>query len=137
MTKAKTHVPHLTVRGHGGVLAGAEHTLAPGETLVVGRSRTCDLSLRTTDVFRGREDAAKLLLTKEFNRVSRVHCEIAYHEDGRVEIRDLSRNGTLVDGARVGRSHVVRLGGARATIELVDGTWGTLLVTESPAASTR
>jgi hypothetical protein len=32
---------------------------------------------------------------------------------------------------------MVRLGGARATIELVDGTWGTLLVTESPAASTR
>ena len=135
MTKAKTQVPHLLVRGHGGLLAGAEHTLAPGETLVVGRSRTCDLSLRATDAFRGREDAATLLLTKEFNRLSRVHCEIAYREDGRVEIRDLSRNGTLVDGARVGRKHVVRLGGARATIELVDGTWGTLLVTESPAGA--
>ena len=133
MTERKTRVPHLLVRGHGGILAGAEHTLAPGETLVVGRSRTCDLSLRGTDAFRGREDAATLLLTKEFNRVSRVHCEIAYHEDGRVEIRDLSRNGTLVDGNRVGRTHVVRLGGTRATIELVDGTWGTLLVTELPS----
>jgi FHA domain-containing protein len=134
MTKTKAPAPHLLVRGHGGVLAGAEHTLAPGETLVVGRSRTCDLSLRNTDAFRHREDAANLLLTKEFNRVSRVHCEIAYREDGQVEIRDLSRNGTLVDGTRVGRRHLVRLGGARASIELVDGTWGTLLVSEAPAA---
>lgn len=131
MTKAKATPARLVVRGHGGVLAGAEHSLAPGETLVVGRSRTCDLSLRTTDSFRHREDAATLLLTKQFNRVSRVHCEIAYREDGSVEIRDLSRNGTLVDGTRVGRKHVVRLGGARATIELVDGTWGTLLLTET------
>lgn len=134
VTRSKAPAAHLLVRGHGGVLAGAEHTLAPGETLVVGRSRTCDLSLRTTDTFRGRDDAAQLLLTKEFNRVSRVHCEIAYRKDGSVEIRDLSRNGTLVDGARVGRKHVVRLGGGRAKIELVDGTWGTLLVSEAPAA---
>lgn len=135
MTKTKAPATQLVVRGHGGVLAGTEHTLARGETLIVGRSRTCDLSLRNTDAFRHREDAAKLLMTKEFNRVSRVHCEIRYREDGQVEIRDLSRNGTLVDGERVGRRHVVRLGGSRAQIELVDGTWGTLLLSETPTSA--
>jgi pSer/pThr/pTyr-binding forkhead associated (FHA) protein len=127
----------LEVRGHGGLLAGVEHALDRGETLVIGRSRSCDLSLRKTSAFRKREDVVTLLGSREFNRVSRIHCEIEYRKDGQVEIRDLSRNGTLVDGVRVGRSHLLRVGGKRVTVELVDGIWGKLLLVErtSPVAS--
>lgn len=123
----------LAVRGHGGLLAGVARTLEPGETLVIGRSRSCDLSLRGTNAFKKRPDAASLLESKEFNRVSRIHCELVYHADGQVEIRDLSRNGTLVDGVRVGRTHLFRLSGGRATVELIDGTWGKLLLSETDA----
>jgi pSer/pThr/pTyr-binding forkhead associated (FHA) protein len=121
----------LAVRGHGGLLAGVSRTLEPGETLVIGRSRSCDLSLRETGAFKARQDAAALLDSKEFNRVSRIHCELVYLADGQVEIRDLSRNGTLVDGVRVGRTHLFRLQGGRATVELIDGTWGKLLLSET------
>jgi pSer/pThr/pTyr-binding forkhead associated (FHA) protein len=134
---ATTTLPRLEIRGLGGLLAGARRRLERGETLVVGRSRTCDLSLRTTEAFERREDAARLLGSPAFNRVSRIHCEIAYRADGEIEVRDLSRNGTFVDGVRVGRTEVVRLRDGRATIELVDGTWGKLLLLRRGAARER
>jgi len=89
----------LEVVGHGGLLAGVNHRLEPGETLVIGRSRSCDLSLRKTSAFDKRPDAPVLLRSHQFNRVSRIHCEIEYRGDGHVQIRDLSRNGTTVAGA--------------------------------------
>jgi len=129
-----TPAARLEVRGHGGLLAGAEFSLEPGETLVIGRSRSCDLSLRKTSEFKKREDAVTLLDSHQFNRVSRIHCEIEYRTDGQVQIRDLSQNGTLVDGVRVGRSHLLRVGRSHVTVELVDGTWGKLLLVEEQTA---
>jgi len=125
----------LEVTGHGGLLAGVSHHLDPGETLVIGRSRSCDLSLRKSPVFGERSDAGDLLRSKQFNRVSRIHCEIEYRGDGNVEIRDLSQNGTLVDGVRVGRCHQMKIARERVTVELVDGTWGKLLLREAGAAA--
>lgn len=123
-------LPRLEIRGHGGLLAGVTRVLEPGQTVVIGRSRSCDVSLRNTQEFGRREDAARLLASPQFNRVSRIHCEIEYRASGEVEIRDLSRNGTFVDGVRIGRSHVVALRGGRSKVELVDGTWGSLLLTQ-------
>jgi pSer/pThr/pTyr-binding forkhead associated (FHA) protein len=128
-----TPATRLDVKGHGGLLAGVEFVLDPGETLVIGRSRSCDLSLRKTNEFAKRDDAVTLLDSKQFNRVSRIHCEIEFRKDGQVQIRDLSRNGTLVDGARVGRSHLLTVGKSHVTVELVDGTWGKLILVEEPA----
>jgi pSer/pThr/pTyr-binding forkhead associated (FHA) protein len=123
----------LAVTGNGGLLAGVDHRLEPGETLVIGRSRSCDLSLRKTSAFGERPDAPLLLRSKQFNRVSRIHCEIEYRGDGHVQIRDLSRNGTIVDGVRVGRSQDLRVGEGRVVVELVDGTWGKLLLSQVAA----
>ena len=121
MTSTLT-APCVAIRGHGGLFAGVDMTLVPGETVVVGRSRTCDVSLLAP----GRRAHASQL-----GRVSRIHCEIECLKAGDVEIRDLSRNGTLVDGVRVGRTHLFRLDGGRATVELIDGTWGKLLLSET------
>lgn len=135
MTRTTPTTARLEVRGHGGLFAGVAHSLHPGDTLVIGRSRSCDLSLRKTDEFKKREDAVTLLDSRQFNRVSRIHCEIEFRKDGQVQIRDLSRNGTFVDGVRVGRSHLLRVGPSHVTVELVDGTWGKLiLVEETPPA---
>jgi pSer/pThr/pTyr-binding forkhead associated (FHA) protein len=122
----------ITVRGHGGLLAGVDLSLTPGQTLVVGRSRSCDVSLRRTDRFLARRDAEDLLASREFNRISRIHCEIEFRKDGQLQVRDLSRNGTLVDGVRVGRTHLLRVGRRTVTVELVDGTWGKLLLSSAP-----
>jgi len=116
MTSTLT-APCVAIRGHGGLFAGVDMTLVPGETVVVGRSRTCDVSLLAP----GRRAHASQL-----GRVSRIHCEIECLKAGDVEIRDLSRNGTLVDGVRAPRSHRVRPGAAPVVVEVVDGTWGEL-----------
>ena len=131
-TKGAATGPRLLVRGHGGLLAGVKRTLAPGETLVVGRSRSCHLSLRKTRVFEHREDAAEVLVSPDFNRVSRIHCEIEFRDDGDVEIRDLSQNGTIVGGVRVHSAQRITPSVEPITVELVDGTWGKLLVSCAP-----
>ncbi len=122
--------PRLLVAGHGGVLAGERRALLPGSTLVVGRSRTCQLSLRRCRAFlRLRSPRQRALLASAgFQRVSRVHCEIAYLPDARVEIRDLSRNGTLVDGRRLTRPLVLVPGDASIEVVLADPVHGSLRI---------
>ena len=78
--------PRVLVTGHGSVLSGERHGLQPGSTLVVGRSRSCQLSLRRCRGFVNSDRQKELLASEGFRRVSRVHCEIAYLPDGRVEI---------------------------------------------------
>ncbi len=120
--------PRLTIRGAGGILEGVRRMLEPGATLVVGRSRTCHLSLRRTRGFARAGDKAELLRSPAFRRVSRVHCEIAYLPDGRVEIRDLSQNGTIIDGRRLDRPYVYTPGDAPLRLVLADPEHGELVL---------
>ena len=125
--------PRLLVVGHGGVLGGEKRALTPGTTLVVGRSRSCQLSLRKCRRFLASRDQRDLLASEGFRRVSRVHCEIHYLPDGRVEIRDLSANGTIVDGRRIERPVVLVPGDEAVKVVLADPVHGHLRVAfESP-----
>ncbi len=124
--------PRLVVMGDGGLLAGERVSIGPGATLVVGRSRSCQLSLRNARGFRRREDQTELLASRPFRRVSRVHCEIAYLPDGRAEIRDLSCNGTLVDGRRLERAYVLTPGDPAVRVALADPVHGELRVVFEP-----
>ena len=125
--------PVLVVEGAGGLLEGERCELARGETLVVGRSRSCQLSLRRVRGFRSRRDQEELLGSPRFRRVSRVHCEIAHLPDGRAEIRDLSRNGTLVDGRRLARALTLAPGDPAVEVVLADPGHGRLRVRFEPA----
>jgi|GEM_PF-1391784 len=86
--------------GIGGVVKGAKFSVRQGESVVIGRSRECDVCLRelpaVAELAERGEDAER-----HFHTVSRKHAKITYHEYGRVEIEDLSSNGTFVDGQRV------------------------------------
>jgi pSer/pThr/pTyr-binding forkhead associated (FHA) protein len=65
-----------------GSAAGQERTLAPGESLTIGRSEEANLPIRDT-------------------KISRIHCRIEQRE-GRWVVTDLdSRNGTWVGSRRV------------------------------------
>jgi len=120
--------PRLLVIGQGAVLSGERRALVPGATLVVGRSRSCQLSLRRCRGFVKSHDRPALLASEGFQRVSRVHCEVAYLPDGRVEIRDLSRNGTIVDGRRLSRPLVIVPGDPGVDVVLADPIHGSLRV---------
>ncbi|MCU0725009.1 MAG: FHA domain-containing protein [Planctomycetes bacterium] len=76
-----------------------------GQSIVVGRSRSCDVSTRKSKRFRkaSEEEQRAILAARSFLRVSRQHVKITWISRETVEIEDLSRNGTFVDGGRVDR----------------------------------
>jgi hypothetical protein len=71
-----------------------------GKTISVGRSREADFSLRRTEKYRAqspveRENDATALT------VSGKHFQITMYNLGSIEIKNLSPNGTLVDGKEI------------------------------------
>ncbi len=111
--------PSLVVRGIKGFLRGEEVVMKVGDTLIVGRSRSADLSLRKARRLLERDDISEVMGTEAFLSVSRRHVRIHYMHPGLIEIKDLSRNGTFVDGRKVdcvaltdlkARQHIVALG---------------------------
>lgn len=118
----------LLVAGRGGLLDGVRKTLTPGGAIAVGRSRSCDISLRRTRSFLGSKDPLTLLRSKAFRKISRIHFELAYLPDGRVEIRDFSRNGTFVDGSRVMGTCILEPTDEVVTLQMGDGRFGKLLL---------
>ncbi len=93
----------VRILGTKGFLKGEERTLGLGETVVVGRSRSADISVKRATKFLARKDRAQIARTKRFLSVSRRHVRIHFMHPDFVEVVDLSNNGTLVDGRRVDR----------------------------------
>jgi pSer/pThr/pTyr-binding forkhead associated (FHA) protein len=80
-------LPTITLKVVEGPHAGQEMACTDRVQITIGRSRECNFSLHG--------EAEDLM-------VSRRHCLIDVHPDW-VEIRDLeSRNGTYINGARIG-----------------------------------
>ncbi len=88
--------------GVEGVVDGEAFPLKYGNATLVGRSRSCDVSLRHCP----RWIEAKQQGTesdKIASTVSRKHLKITYHDPTSIELEDLSSNGTFVDGRRIDR----------------------------------
>lgn len=123
----------LVVRGREGLGEGQQVKLSLGETIVCGRSRYCDWSLRRAPLYLKAERPGRRELEDglEFKSVSRRHVQIAFVAPDAVEVRNLSVNGTFVDGHRVDRllladcrerAHAIRLGPNGVQLELVPGS---------------
>jgi len=91
----------LRVRGVRGFLQDEELLLKRGDEVVIGRSRSCDLSLRRSTRYLERSDRADVSKSEAWRTVSRLHARIAYHRPDHIVIEDLSSNGTFLDGHRV------------------------------------
>jgi len=92
---------YVRLRGVKGFLEGEERLLKRGDEIVVGRSRSADLSLRMSTKFLERMDRNDLSRSEAWRTVSRKHARIAFYRPDHIVIEDLSANGTFVDGARV------------------------------------
>ena len=93
----------LVLTGTAGYSEGETFSIPEGESAIVGRSRSCDFSLRKLkswlEAGDDERDAAE-----EFKTVSRRHAKIEVIRDGdeiKVGVTDLSRNGTYVDEDRI------------------------------------
>ena len=85
--------------GTAGIVQGESFVLAPGIAVVIGRSRSCDISLRRTAGYI-KAPADSRDTDHDFNTVSRRHARVEVTE-AVVRIEDLSTNGTFVNGRRV------------------------------------
>jgi len=105
--------------GSDGLVAGEQHLLDQGQTVIVGRSRSCDISLRRCKAWLAL-DHDRRTAEKDFRTVSRKHARISYYDANNIVVEDLSSNGTFVDGARIDRIVITDL--RERSHELVLGT---------------
>jgi len=105
--------------GSDGFVRGIEYPIDYGCTVVVGRSRSCDISLQTLKSWEAL-NAEEQSRHKDFKSVSRKHVRISYYNANSIEVEDLSSNGTFVDGKRVKRIVITDL--RNTSHELLLGT---------------
>lgn len=113
----------LQLTGTEGLLRNDSLVIRLGETVTVGRSRSCDFSMRRSKRFLAApaEEQHRILDDRGFNKVSRQHARISFLARGQVEICDLSRNGTFIDDVRVIDKKLLRdLDGLGVEIRLAD-----------------
>lgn len=97
------HVPVLI--GTAGMAEGEIYLLAEGVEVIIGRSRSCAVSLRRTANYL-RTSVAVRDNDHDFNTVSRRHVRLFIAAD-KADIEDLSANGTFIAGDQLtGRTTV-------------------------------
>lgn len=110
---ASSEAPSLVLRGLDGGFRGIERRLRVGESVVLGRSRQCGFAPVVS--FGGIVCETEV---QRLRRMSREHARVSFCNLRHVEVEDLSRNGTLVNGQRVQRLVLDDLGEKSATLEL-------------------
>jgi pSer/pThr/pTyr-binding forkhead associated (FHA) protein len=91
-------VPTLT--GVAGHFKGESYRLEYGKTITVGRSREADFSLRRTEAYRAM-NAAEQEADGAAKTVSGKHFQVTMYNLNSIEVRNLSSNGTSVDGKSI------------------------------------
>lgn len=93
-------MPRIVLKGVAGIVKDESFPIEAGQDVVVGRSRSCEISLKACRAYSMMEPEARDkdegLLT-----VSRKHLRIRFVKPDGVELEDLSSNGTFVDGKKV------------------------------------
>ncbi len=124
---------YVCVRGMGELARGQQVKINLGETIVVGRSRHCDWSLRRTPSYLKSDANGRNVIAHDlaYNSVSRKHAKVSYVAPDMVEVENLSGNGTLVDGKLVdkimltdcrAKTHRIQLGPKGVILELEPGS---------------
>jgi hypothetical protein len=111
-----------TLVGIAGHFKGEIFPLQYGKTLSVGRSRTADFSLKRTEKYRAQTEAERDK-DEDAQTVSSKHFQITMFNTKSIEIKNLSPNGTIVDGKPVetiliedihSQSHKIKFGTSQA-----------------------
>jgi len=102
--------------GTAGIVQGESFVLSPGVAVVIGRSRSCDISLRrTAGYLKAAVDTRDV--DHDFNTVSRRHARVEIG-GAKVRIEDLSTNGTFVNGDHLSGTIEVDLGSGVCALRL-------------------
>ncbi len=96
--------------GTAGMADGEAYVLTPGVEIVIGRSRSCPVSLRRAANYLRAAPGVRDS-DHDFNTVSRRHLRI-FVAAGKADLEDLSSNGTYVAGEQLT---------GRITVDLAEG----------------
>lgn len=102
--------------GTAGMVEGECFLLDQGVDLIIGRSRSCDISLRRTTAYLKTPPAARDS-DHDFNTVSRRHLRILV-TDASAALQDLSTNGTFYNGDALKDLLTIDLTAGACTIRL-------------------
>lgn len=102
--------------GTAGLVQGESFLLAASVPVVIGRSRSCDISLRRIPSYL-KASVETRDIDHDFNTVSRRHARIEVN-GCRARIEDLSTNGTYVNGEHLSGSTEVDLAAAACAVRL-------------------
>lgn len=102
--------------GTAGMVDGECFMLERGMDIVVGRSRSCDVSLRRTAAYL-KTPPAQRDSDHDFNTVSRRHLKVTI-SDSTASIQDLSTNGTFFNGEPMREPQKVDLAIGPCTVRL-------------------
>ncbi|HEY3320172.1 MAG TPA: FHA domain-containing protein [Planctomycetota bacterium] len=105
----------IGIRGH---FKGEVFPLEYGKTMVIGRSRTADFSIKRTERYRAQTPEERES-DEAAHTVSAKHFQITMYNLRSIEVKNLSPNGTRLDGQPVetvvledlsSRSHKIAFG---------------------------
>lgn len=110
----------LVLTGTHGVFQGKKFYIDEGESKVIGRSHSCDIVLEPGPLYEiTQDDEERENIARHLQTISRKHLRITFHNEAKVELQDLSANGTFLDGEAIeqifladitAESHVLLLG---------------------------
>jgi pSer/pThr/pTyr-binding forkhead associated (FHA) protein len=103
----------LVLVGTEGLVEGEVFQVNPGESVVLGRSRSCDISLRKCFKYLAL-DPEERKDDRHFQTVSRRHLRLTFKDSEQVEVENMGANGTYIDEVIITdirhQSHEVLLG---------------------------
>jgi pSer/pThr/pTyr-binding forkhead associated (FHA) protein len=102
--------------GTAGLVQGESFLLNRGVAVVIGRSRSCDISLRRSTGYLKAAPGARDD-DHDFNTVSRRHVRIEVTDEG-ARVEDLSTNGTFCNGQQIAGPFTADLGKGVVQIRL-------------------
>jgi hypothetical protein len=121
--------------GASGLIAGEHFVLASGSTVVLGRSRACEVSLQQSARWQAMTEEERAQCDG-FNAVSRQHVRLSV-SGGNARIENLSPAGTWLSGERIDGAREVVLGIEPLNIRLGPSESLNLLLVEESALAAR
>jgi pSer/pThr/pTyr-binding forkhead associated (FHA) protein len=89
-------IERLILKGIKGLALSETFYIDYGQMATIGRGRECSISYRTFKKYPRNDENNKDLLS-----VSRKHLRITFYNSNSIELKDLSANGTCINGKPV------------------------------------
>ena len=102
--------------GTAGMVDGECYLLEKGKDIVIGRSRSCDISLRRTATYL-KTPPAQRDGDHDFNTVSRRHIRLNI-TNNTVNVQDLSTNGSFCNGEPMREPVIIDLNTGPCTVRM-------------------